>query len=63
MTLLAVVLIVLIGAVIYGYRQAMEQTSHLPAARPRFHEEADPLRVRLARAEWRREGWKWTSEK
>ncbi len=63
MTLLAVVLIVLIGAVIYGYRQAMEQASLRPAARPRLYEETDPQRVRLARSEWRREGWKWTSEK
>lgn len=62
MTILVVVLIVLIGAVIYGFRQAMEQASLRPAARPRAYEEAGPLRVRLARSEWQREGWKWTSE-
>ncbi len=50
------ILVVLLGAVIYGYRLATEQAGRRPAARPRAYVEADPLRIRLARSEWRREG-------
>lgn len=62
MTILIVVLIVLIGAAFFGFRQAMAQASLRPAARPRAYEATDPQRVRRARAEWQREGWKWPSK-
>lgn len=61
--LAAGLLALLIGAVIYGYQQAMDQAGRRPAPRPRAYEETDPLRIRLARAEWQREGWRWTSER